>query len=142
MFLYLGDIYNNGSYSEFINYYEPTFGRLKDITNPTPGDHEGGRQFQGYRDYWDSNQHYYAVAAGKWRLFGLDSTERFGETAQGTGQYEWLKQQLESVENTSCTVVFMDTSTTINDGPRWTVAATPTRAVRHSLLSARAGTIL
>jgi hypothetical protein len=107
MFLYLGDIYNNGSYSEFVNYYEPTFGRLKDITNPTPGDHEGGRQFQGYRDYWDSNQHYYAVAAGKWRLFGLDSTERFGETAQGTGQYEWLKQQLESAGDTSCTVVFM-----------------------------------
>jgi hypothetical protein len=109
MFLYLGDIYNSGSYTEFINHYEPTFGGMRDITNPVPGDHEGGRHFQGFRDYWDSNQHYYAVTAGSWRLFGLDSTERFGETASGTAQFQWLQKQLESTENTACTMVFMHT---------------------------------
>lgn len=51
MILYLGDTYHTGSYTEFVNYYEPTFGSMKDITNPVPGDHEGGRQFQGYLDY-------------------------------------------------------------------------------------------
>lgn len=78
MLLYLGDVYNAGSYAEFLNYYEPTLGRMKAITNPIAGDHEGGRQFQGFLDYWDTSQRYYAVTAGAWRLFAVDSNERFG----------------------------------------------------------------
>lgn len=112
MLLYLGDIYNFGSYTEFINYYDPTFGRLKNVTNPVPGDHEGGRQFQGYLDYWDSSQHYYTATAGYWRLFGLDSTERFAQTSPGTNQFNWLQNQLNMYESTECTIAFMHS-------PRW-----------------------
>ncbi|HVL22763.1 MAG TPA: metallophosphoesterase [Thermomicrobiales bacterium] len=112
LFLYLGDVYNVGSYTEFLNYYEPTFGRLKAITDPVPGDHEGGRQFQGYLDYWDSSEQYYTATAGSWRLFALNDTARFDQTAPGTGQFEWLHRQIEANENAACTIVYMHE-------PRW-----------------------
>jgi hypothetical protein len=112
MLLYLGDVYNVGSYSEFMNYYDPTLGEMKSITNPVPGDHEGGRNFQGYRDYWDSNQHYYTTNAGSWRLIALDSTDRFGELQPGTTQFDWLKALLAEDDNDGCTLVYMH-------NPRW-----------------------
>src|SRR5688500_10710805 len=106
MFLYLGDVYNVGSYTEFLNHYEPTFGRFKGITNPVPGDHEGGKNFQGYLDYWNSSQHFYAVTAGSWRLIALNSTERYGGITPGTRQFEWLKAQLAANDDAGCTLVF------------------------------------
>jgi hypothetical protein len=106
LLLYLGDVYNAGKYTEFYNYYEPTLGRFKPITNPVPGNHEGGGdQFRGYFDYWDSDQHYYAVTAGGWRLIALNSDERFGQYDPGSAQYEWLKQELAANSN-PCTLVF------------------------------------
>ena len=37
----LGDnVYFDGTYSEFINRYHPTWGRHKDRTQPVPGNHE------------------------------------------------------------------------------------------------------
>jgi hypothetical protein len=38
MFLYLGDVYNSGTYTEFLNYYDPTLGALNQ------GPHESGRR--------------------------------------------------------------------------------------------------
>ena len=111
MFAYLGDVYNNGTYTEFMNYYEPTFGRLRDITNPVPGNHEGGSQFQGYREYWNSSLQYYEAVAGGWRILFLDSTERSAQTSPGTPQFEWLRQKLEE-EEADCTMV-------VYHEPRW-----------------------
>jgi hypothetical protein len=106
MFLYLGDVYNMGTYTEFLNHYDPTFGRFKAITNPVPGDHEGGRDFQGYLDYWNSSQHFYATTVGSWRLIALNSTERYGQITPGTRQFEWLRAQLEADDDAGCTLVF------------------------------------
>jgi hypothetical protein len=116
MFLYLGDVYNVGSYTEFLNYYDPTFGRFKSITNPVPGDHEGGKNFQGYLDYWNSSQHFYAVTAGKWRLIGINSTERYGGLTAGTRQFEWLEAQLAANDDAGCTLVFLH-------DPRWRISS-------------------
>jgi hypothetical protein len=116
MLLYLGDVYNSGSYTEYLNYYEPTFGRMKNVTNPAPGDHEGGRQFQGYRDYWDSNLDYYSTHAGSWRLISLNSTQRYGQTSPGTTQFEWLREQLANDDDTGCTMVYFHE-------PRWGLAS-------------------
>jgi len=116
MLLYLGDVYNAGSYTEFLNHYDPTFGRMKEITNPVPGDHEGGKQFQGYFDYWNSSQRYYTAMAGSWRVIALDSTERFKQTAPGTGQFEWLRAQLAADDNASCTLVSFHQ-------PRWAISS-------------------
>ena len=112
MLLYLGDIYNFGTYTEFLNHYDPTLGRMKEITNPVPGDHEGGSQFQGYRDYWNSNYQFYAANAGDWRIIGLDSTRRSAQTSPGTTQFEWLRQELAATDPSTCTMVFFHE-------PRW-----------------------
>src|SRR5690606_33996791 len=43
MFLYLGDVYDMGTYTEFHNWYGTrysNFGQFYDITNPTVGNHE------------------------------------------------------------------------------------------------------
>ncbi|TMC87017.1 MAG: hypothetical protein E6J12_13615, partial [Chloroflexi bacterium] len=37
LFLYLGDVYEDGSYSEFTNWYEDSFGVLRPITDPVIG---------------------------------------------------------------------------------------------------------
>ena len=81
MLLYLGDVYNSGTYGEFFNYYGPTLGSLYDKTNPVPGNHESAGGFQGYLDYWNTNKHYYSFDSGGWHFIALDSTSQFDQTA-------------------------------------------------------------
>ena len=104
MFLYLGDVYNAGSYTEYLNYYDPTVGSLKARTNPVPGNHETGTQYKGYYDYWNTgaNNDIYATNAGVWHLVGLNSNI---STAPGSAQYTWLQQEL-STHNDQCLMVY------------------------------------
>ncbi|HVL24140.1 MAG TPA: DNRLRE domain-containing protein, partial [Thermomicrobiales bacterium] len=107
LFLYLGDVYNQGTYGEFSNYYEPTLGALKDRTNPVIGNHEYGTSgARGFMDYWNTNKHYYSFDSGGWHFIALDNTRGYGQTAAGTGQFEWLRQDLQANANTACTMVF------------------------------------
>src|SRR5690349_2083958 len=52
LFLYLGDVYESGTRSEFRRWYQPRFGHLAGITMPTPGNHEFPNRFSGYYPYW------------------------------------------------------------------------------------------
>lgn len=108
MFLYLGDVYQKGSAMEFYNWYRPSrfFGRFKDITNPTIGNHEyftGSPA--GYRDYWNNVPHHYSFDAAGWHFVSLDSTNSFDQRAPGSAQYEWLRQDL-SASSAACTLVY------------------------------------
>jgi hypothetical protein len=115
LFLYLGDVYDTGNYTEYHNYYAPTLGRLMGITNPTMGNHETGSKLKGYYDYWDMapTTHFYRVDAGGWRLISLDSTTQYN-CAGGTlpctasaghdAQLAWLDGVLGSAP--PCTAVF------------------------------------
>ena len=51
-FLYLGDVYEYGTATEFRRSYDPLYGTLAGITEPTPGNHEWGNRFSGYYPYW------------------------------------------------------------------------------------------
>jgi predicted phosphodiesterase len=107
LLFYLGDVYNQGTYGEFTNYYEPTLGALKDRTNPVPGNHEYGTSgARGYMDYWNTNKHYYSFNSGGWHFIALDNTRGYGQYTAGTAQFEWLRQDLQSNANTACTMVF------------------------------------
>jgi hypothetical protein len=106
MVLYLGDVYNTGTYAEFTNYYAPTLGRFDAITNPTIGNHEWGNNLQGYFAYWDTTRHFYSYNAAGWHFVSLDSTTEFGQTMPGSAQYEWLAQDL-AANPADCTLVFM-----------------------------------
>ena len=111
LLLYLGDVYKAGTYTEFANYYAPTLGELKDITNPVPGNHEAGAGFEGYFQYWDTFRHNYAVDVAGWHLVGLDTTETYNQTEPGDPQYEWLAEDLDAHAD-DCTIVFLH-------HPRW-----------------------
>jgi hypothetical protein len=94
--LYLGDVYESGTASEFARAYAPTFGRFAKITSPTPGNHEWARRAQGYDAYWRSVRGaapppYYALRVGGWQILSLNS-----ETAHGAGspQLRWLERRL------------------------------------------------
>ncbi len=109
MLLYLGDVYDDGTSTEFLNWYgtgSNHFSRFRAITNPTVGNHEyQGLQAPGYFDYWDNVPHYYSFNAAGWHIISLDSTSQYNQTVPGTSQYDWLTQDLNA--NTAvCTIAF------------------------------------
>jgi hypothetical protein len=110
LFLYLGDVYEKASPTEFANYYDKggtLFGRFRAITNPTIGNHEYSfdAQASGYFDFWDNVPHYYSFNAAGWHFISLDSTSQYGQTAPGTAQYQWLQQDL-AADGSPCTLVY------------------------------------
>jgi fibronectin type 3 domain-containing protein len=115
LFLYLGDVYENGTSTEFYNWYRssggalPTngyYGRFNSITDPTIGNHEYTLgQAPGYFDFWDNVPHYYSYNSHGWHFISLDANSAFNQTAPGTAQYDWLVNDLNS--NTQpCTIVY------------------------------------
>ncbi len=112
LFTYLGDVYEDGTMTEYRNWYGDStswFGRFADITAPVVGNHEYNKdqgQFvaDGYFRYWNDIPHYYSFDAGGWHFIGLDSTTQYGQTAVGSPQYQWLAEDLATRAN-PCTVV-------------------------------------
>jgi hypothetical protein len=95
-FLYLGDVYDRGTASEFARNYEPLFGVLASRTAPTPGNHEWGLRHEGYFPYWARHlgapvPTHYAFRAGGWQILSLNSEEPCGP---GTAQHRWLSEQV------------------------------------------------
>jgi chitodextrinase len=108
LFLYLGDVYEKGTTTEFENWYRPAnfYGRFRSVTNPTIGNHEyQNGAAPGYFDYWDNVPHYFSVDTHGWHLISLDTNTAFGQTAPGTPQYEWLVDDL-AANTQPCTLVY------------------------------------
>ncbi|MDQ3871405.1 MAG: metallophosphoesterase, partial [Chloroflexota bacterium] len=109
LMLYLGDVYEKGTVTEFYNWYgagSTFYSRFRSITNPTIGNHEYEHGLaSGYFDYWDNVPHYYSYDAGAWHFISLDSNSQFGQTAPGSPQYEWLVNDLNS-NRAACTVAY------------------------------------
>ncbi|MEP6753182.1 MAG: carboxypeptidase regulatory-like domain-containing protein [Candidatus Dormiibacterota bacterium] len=94
LFLYLGDVYEKGSYSEFSNWYDSAFGPLRPITDPIIGNHEyGTRRAAGYFDYWNNEPNYYSFDAGGWHFIALNSTSQY-QAINWAGQLAWLQSDL------------------------------------------------
>lgn len=110
MFLYLGDVSDKGTVTEFYNWYgtgNEYFGQFRAITNPTIGNHEYENGVAlGYFDYWDNVPNYYSFDAAGWHFVTIDSTSQFNQLNPGSPQYEWLLQDLTSHSNT-CTIAFL-----------------------------------
>jgi len=108
LFLYLGDVYKQGTATEYLNWYAPEryFGRFRPITLPTLGNHEYTKRVApGYFSYWRDAPHFYSVEAAGWHIISLDSTSQFNQFEPGSAQYEWLKQDLDA-HPAPCTLVF------------------------------------
>ena len=95
-FLYLGDVYENGTAAEFRTGYAPSYGRLARITAPVSGNHDARSQSSGYDPYWRrvhgrTPPDWYRFSAGGWTLLALDSEAAHD---RGSPQERWLRRQL------------------------------------------------
>ena len=78
--LTLGDTqYEDGAYEKFVASYDPSWGRVKSITKPAPGNHEyESSGATGYYRYFgraagDPRKGYYSFDVGRWHLIALNS---------------------------------------------------------------------
>jgi hypothetical protein len=92
-------VYNSGAFEEFQNCYQPTWGKFKDRTKPSPGNHEyNGSGASGYFQYWgkragDPATGYYSYDLGRWHILVLNtncSVKALGGCAEGSPQEVWL----------------------------------------------------
>jgi hypothetical protein len=97
--------YPDGSLSEFEEYYDPTWGRLKARTRPTPGNHDYHTEgASGYFTYFGSRAPgpYYSYNLGGWHLVALNSEISMDA---GSPQHAWLKKDL-ATSNAVCTLAY------------------------------------
>ncbi len=107
LFLYLGDVYETGTLSEFMRYYHPRFGSLAGITMPTPGNHEYDNRFRGYYPYWAARKGHRQPPWSKrtiagWQILDLNSQARHGPRST---QVRWLEKALADAQG-DCRIAF------------------------------------
>lgn len=98
----LGDnVYPNGTAKQFLQCYDPSWGRHKARTRPVPGNHDYRTSgAAGYFGYFggaagDPRTGYYAYDLGKWRVLVLNSNcGQIGGCGPGSAQEKWLKEDL------------------------------------------------
>ena len=105
-FLYLGDVYEEGTKDEYKENYDPVFGRIKRVTAPTPGNHEWPKRDEGYHPYWRSVTgrdipDYYKFTIAGWEILSLNSSTSFDD---GSPQIRWLRSNLPG--NGTCRLAF------------------------------------
>jgi hypothetical protein len=112
--LVLGDEqYPDGDLGRFSSSFAPTWGRLKSLLRPVPGNHE--YRVDGARDYFDyfaeqsrwRPPSWYAYNLGPWHIVALNSNcEREGVSCDPGGEQErWLQADL-AASPQRCTLAY------------------------------------
>ena len=104
--------YDSGTDAEFNNCYEPSWGRHKDRTYPTPGNHEyKTANASGYFNYFgaaagEPGKGYYSYNLGDWHIVSLNSMcENVGGCDAASPMLTWLKNDLAANPKT-CTLAY------------------------------------
>jgi acid phosphatase type 7 len=108
--LTLGDNqYEAGAYSDFVNYFDKRWGRLKSIMYPSPGNHEYDTSgATGYFQYFGSGApvspvpKYYSFDVGSWHMISLNVHVPVG---RGSMEETWLAADLAAHPN-ACTLAY------------------------------------
>jgi len=119
--LALGDLqYDCGGASAFAASYDPTWGRLKPITHPVPGNEEyntsgtdcpaNGTAYGYFQYFGDAAgpllKGWYSFDLGAWHVIALNANCDFVEGCdKGSAQYDWLQRDLAS-NGADCTLAF------------------------------------
>jgi len=119
----LGDNqYNCGGAAAWAQAYDPTWGVLKSITHPVPGDADyatsGGTDCPstpgaGYYQYFgasagDPSKGYYSYTLGQWHVVAINTApceSNAATCAAGSAQEQWLRQDLAS-DTSPCTLAY------------------------------------
>lgn len=102
------NVYDNGTAAEFSAYYEPTWGRHKARTRPSPGNHDyntsGASGYYGYfgSQAGPSGRGYYSYDLGNWHIVSLNSNISM---AAGSAQEQWLRADL-AASGKPCTLAY------------------------------------
>lgn len=87
-FIYLGNVFESGQVSEYVQRYDPYFGKLKDITIPCPGKYDWMSELVGFRSYWGQDVPLWSsLEIPGWKLICLDSESPH---LPGTPQHNFL----------------------------------------------------
>ncbi len=117
MFFPVGDLVWIGYFSNFLNYYDPSWGIFRSISHPAIGNHDGNA---GYYEYWNGSntsgpagptgEGWYSLSKNGWHFVVLDSNcvanDMKVSCAPGSAQITWLQNDLASHKNL-CTIAFM-----------------------------------
>jgi acid phosphatase type 7 len=107
-------VYDTGSWEEFQNCYQPTWGKFKERTMPAPGNHEyQGSAATGYFRYWgekagDPLKGYYSYDLGGWHIVVLNTNcgvKALGGCGEGSPEEVWLKEDL-AAHADSCIIAY------------------------------------
>ena len=108
----LGDLaYESGTTDEFRDCYDPTWGRHRARTRPTPGNHDYRTDNGGpYFDYFGDaagvrGKGWYAYDLAGWRVIALNSNCGSVGCGNGSEQADWLASEL-ATTTTDCTVAY------------------------------------
>jgi hypothetical protein len=111
--LALGDVqYDDGDASAFEVSYDASWGRVKSITTPVPGNHEyRTADAAGYDRYFgaaagDPRKGYYSYELGDWHVVALNSNcSAVGGCGAGSAQERWLRADL-AAHPARCTLAY------------------------------------
>jgi calcineurin-like phosphoesterase family protein len=109
-----GDLaYPNGTKRDFADCYDPSWGRLKDRTQPALGNHEldGGRAATGYFAYFGDavgtpGEGWYSFDVGAWHVVVLDSNCTVVACTAGSPQLAWLDADLAAHPSTCLAAIW------------------------------------
>ena len=116
----LGDnAYPSGTDANYAQCYDPSWGRHKARTRPTPGNHEYRTAAAGgYFRYYgaaagDPRKGYYSYDLGDWHIIVLNTNSNCADIRCGTGsaQLRWLRDDL-AANRAKCTLAYWH-------HPRW-----------------------
>ena len=102
------NVYPDGAPEEFANCYDPSWGRHKERTYPSPGNHDYHTEdAAGYFEYFGSRagepgKGYYSYDLGTWHVIVLNSNL---PVKAGSQQDQWLRADL-AAHPVACTVAY------------------------------------
>jgi hypothetical protein len=102
------NVYESGTFDEFTNCYDPSWGRFKDRTFPSAGNHDYGiAGAEGYFRYFGAaagnpDEGYYSYTLGAWHIIVTNSNL---PVASGSRQEQWLRADL-AAHPAICTLAY------------------------------------
>jgi len=122
--------YPDGSLSDYMNCFDPSWGRHKARTRPATGNHEYNHGTAagapGYYAYWgaaagDSGVGYYSYDLGAWHIIVINSSL---DLSAGSPQEQWLRADL-AAHPTTCALAYWHHPRFSSGGNGSTVATQP-----------------